>query len=157
MDRGDGPEGPGHGTHREEEGPEMAKTSRDAATTHWSVPGVFDASMQELDGHWVEIESWSVDMDFTFAYRGLPNDQCQASHLGYILKGKLTLRMADGTEETFEAGDAYVIKPGHTPEVAAGTEFVTFTPVTEESKAANQVVSANMMKYAQEHGFQVQV
>lgn len=133
----------------------MPKFSMATAANRWSVPGFFDAGMQELDGYSVEIESYSTGMDFAFAYKGLPNDQCQASHVGYVLKGSLTVRMADGTEEVFEAGDAYVIKPGHVPAIAAGTEFVTFTPITEESKAANEVVQANMMKYAQEHGIEV--
>lgn len=134
----------------------MPKCSMATAANRWSVPGYFDAAMQELDGYSVEIERYSaVDMDFAFAYKGLPNDQCQASHMGYVLKGSLTVRMADGTEEVFEAGDAYVIKPGHVPAIAAGSEFVSFTPITEESKAANEVVQANMMKYAQEHGIEV--
>lgn len=133
----------------------MPKFSMESAANRWSVPGLLDAGMQELDGYTVDIEAYSVDMDFAFAYKGLPNDQCQASHVGYIVKGKLTVRMADGTEEVFEAGDAYVIKPGHVPAIAAGSEFVSFTPITEESKAANEVVQANMMKYAQEHGIEV--
>lgn len=130
----------------------MPKFSMTTAAIHWTIPGYIEAGVQELDGYSVEIERYTTDMDFAFAYKGLPNDQCQASHVGYVLKGKVTIRMADGTEEVFEAGDAYVIKPGHTPSVSAGAEFVTFTPITEESKAANQVVQANMMKYAQEHG-----
>ncbi len=130
----------------------MPKISMTTAANHWKIPGFFEASMQELEGYSVEIESYSTDMDYAFAYKGLPNDQCQASHLGYVLKGRITIRMADGTEEVFEAGDAYVIKPGHLPAITAGTEFVTFTPITEEYRAANQVVQANMMKYAQEQG-----
>jgi hypothetical protein len=142
-------------TARWEEGTTMPKFSMTTAANRWNIPGYLDAGMQELDGYSIEIESYSVDMDFAFAYKGLPNDQCHAIHLGYVLKGKLTLRMGDGTEEVFEAGDAYVITPGHVPAVAAGTEFVTFTPITEESKATNQVVQVNMMKYAQEHGIAI--
>ncbi len=130
----------------------MPKVSMATAAHHYEIPGLFDAGVQELDGYSVEIESYSVDMDAAFAYKGLPNDQCQASHLGYILKGRLTVRMADGTEEVFEAGDAYVIKPGHVPVIAAGSQFVTFTPITEDSEAANQAVQANMMTYLAEHG-----
>lgn len=139
-------------TARCEEGTTMPKFSITTAAQHWTIPGFLEAGAQELDGYSVEIERYSVDMDFAFAYKGLPNDQCQANHLGYVLKGKVTIRTADGTEEVFEAGDAYVITPGHVPAVAAGTEFVTFTPITEASQAANQVVQMNMIKYAQEHG-----
>jgi hypothetical protein len=62
--------------------------------------------------------------------------------------------MADGTEEVFEGGDAYVLKPGHTASVAAGAEFVTFTPI-EQAKATKPIVQANMMKYPAEHGIEV--
>ncbi len=54
----------------------------------------------------------------------------------------------------FEAGDAYVLTPGHTPSLTAGTEFVTFTP-TEEANAMAPVLQANMMKYAEEHGLEL--
>ncbi len=94
-------------------------------------------------------------MDWAFAYKGLPDDMCPNHHVAYVLKGKLTLTMADGTEEVFEAGDACVLTPGHVPAVTAGTEFVTFTR-TEEAKATEGVVQGNMMKYIAEQGIEVQ-
>ena len=42
---------------------------------------------------------------------------------GYVIKGKLTFKTADG-EETFETGDAYYVPPGHTPVLYAGPEVV---------------------------------
>ncbi len=130
--------------------PKVSKTTANQV----SVPGMFDAAMAEVDGYSVVIERYDVDLDMAFAYKGLPNDQCQANHVGYMLKGKLTSRMADGTEEVFEAGDAVVIKPGHTPSVSAGSEFVMFTPADEDAAQA-PVVQANMMRYAQEHGIEL--
>ncbi|MFC6237000.1 cupin domain-containing protein [Longivirga aurantiaca] len=38
---------------------------------------------------------------------------CQADHAGYILSGRLAVRMDDGTEETFEPGDVMICPPGH--------------------------------------------
>lgn len=131
----------------------MPKVSKTTATTHISLPGLTASAMAEVDGYSVEIESWDVDMDFAFSFKGLPDDRCQAHHVGYILKGKTTITMADGSEEVFEAGDAVVIEPGHTAAVAAGSEFVMFTPI-EEAKAMAPVVQANMMKYMQEHGIE---
>lgn len=135
----------------------MPKLSKATAENRYHIPGLFDAAVQELDGYSVDIESYEVDIDDAAKwYRGLPNDQCPGSHVGYVMKGRLTVRMADGTEEVFEAGDAYVIKPGHTPEtIAAGSEFVSFTLITEETKAANEVVQANMMKYLAERGIEL--
>lgn len=40
-------------------------------------------------------------------------DQCQLSHVGIVLSGRITTRMADGTLKTMVAGDAYTIPPGH--------------------------------------------
>jgi len=51
-------------------------------------------------------------------------------------------KTADG-EETFEAGDAYYIPPGHTPVLYAGTEVVEFSP-TDELQRTVEVVSKNM-------------
>jgi quercetin dioxygenase-like cupin family protein len=62
--------------------------------------------------------------------------------LGYVLKGKLTYTTADG-EETFEAGDAYYVAPGHTPKLYAGTEIVEFSP-TKELQETLAVVTRNM-------------
>jgi hypothetical protein len=74
--------------------------------------------------------------------------------MGYVLKGKFGIRRADGVEEIFEAGDAFIIEPGHTPIMFAGGEYVAFTP-TEEAKQEEAVVMPNVMKYAEEHGIEL--
>jgi hypothetical protein len=107
----------------------------------------------ELDGYSVDMQRYDIDFDLAFAYQGLPNDQCQASHVGYLIKGQFTVTRAAGSEEVFEAGDAFAITPGHVVSVAAGTEFVVFTPI-EEANAQAEVVQANMAKYAAEHGIE---
>jgi hypothetical protein len=40
-------------------------------------------------------------------------DSCQASHAGMVLSGRLTVRMNDGSEETFGPGEVMVVHPGH--------------------------------------------
>lgn len=40
-------------------------------------------------------------------------ESCQVLHTGYILSGKMGIRMDDGTESEFGPGDAYIIPPGH--------------------------------------------
>jgi hypothetical protein len=62
--------------------------------------------------------------------------------MGYVIRGKLAFRSSDG-EEAFEAGDAYVVGPGHTPILYAGTEVVEFSP-TEELGRTMEVVTRNM-------------
>ena len=59
--------------------------------------------------------------------RGLPGDSCQCPHWGYLLAGKITVSYADHAE-TYEAGDAFYMTPGHIPAAEAGTEFIQFSP-----------------------------
>jgi hypothetical protein len=40
-------------------------------------------------------------------------ESCQVSHLGYVLSGRLHVRMDDGTEGEFGPGDVFAIAPGH--------------------------------------------
>jgi ethanolamine utilization protein EutQ (cupin superfamily) len=40
-------------------------------------------------------------------------ESCQKSHVHYLVSGRLHVRMDDGTEEEFGAGDIAVIPPGH--------------------------------------------
>jgi hypothetical protein len=38
---------------------------------------------------------------------------CEAPHTGYIVSGRLHIRMDDGTEAEVGPGEAYVVSPGH--------------------------------------------
>ena len=67
---------------------------------------------------------------------------CQAAHWAYVIAGSLSYKTATG-EETFEAGDAYYVAPGHTPILHAGTEVVEFSP-TKELQQTMEVVTKNM-------------
>jgi quercetin dioxygenase-like cupin family protein len=128
----------------------MMKVSKATAAKHWSVEGRFDSAVAEVDGYSIEFLSCDVDFDLAFVHKGQPNDQCQASHVGYVVKGKFTVHRADGTETVFEGGDAFVITPGHVLSAAALSEFVVFTPI-EQARAQAAVVEANMKRYAADH------
>jgi quercetin dioxygenase-like cupin family protein len=43
------------------------------------------------------------------------------------MAGKITVRYAD-REESYEAGDAFYMAPGHVPGAETGSEFVQFSP-----------------------------
>jgi hypothetical protein len=75
-------------------------------------------------------------------FKGLPDDQCQCEHMGYVINGKVAFRSGD-REEVFETGDAYYVGPGHTPVLYAGTEVVEFSP-TERLGRTMEVVTRNM-------------
>ncbi len=40
-------------------------------------------------------------------------DSCQAPHLGYVLSGRMRLRMDDGAEGEVGPGDVFLAPPGH--------------------------------------------
>jgi hypothetical protein len=94
----------------------------------------------------VGFEAYSQDADLAPLFRGLPDDQCQCAHMGYVIRGKVGFRSAAG-EELFEAGDAYYVGPGHTPILHAGTEVVEFSP-TAELGHTMEVVTRNMQELA---------
>ena len=104
----------------------------------------YEGHFENLDGGYtVGFETYSADADLAPLYKGLPNDQCQCEHWGYVVKGKVKFTSADGREETFEAGDAYYVGPGHTPNIYDGTQVVEFSP-TEEFGKTVEVVMKNV-------------
>ena len=120
----------------------MPKASKGSASEHETVEG-YEGHFEHFDGGWtVAFETYTADADLAPLFRGLPNDQCQCEHMGYVLKGKVAFRTDDG-EEVFEAGDAYRVGPGHTPILYAGTEVVEFSP-TEALAQTMETVTKNM-------------
>jgi hypothetical protein len=120
----------------------MPKTSKERSTEHEQVAG-YEGHITELDtGYTVGFETYTADADLAEFFKGLPDDRCQCPHWGYVFKGKITFRTADG-DETFEAGDAYHVGPGHTPVLYSDTELVEFSP-TEELRRTLDVVLKNM-------------
>lgn len=51
-------------------------------------------------------------------------DQCQLSHVGYAVSGRIRVHMKDGTEKTISAGESYTIPPGHDAWVEGDKPFV---------------------------------
>jgi hypothetical protein len=108
----------------------MPKASKQTASEHESVEG-YEGHFEHFEGGYtVAFESYTDDADLAPLLKGLPNDQCQCTHMGYVIKGRVAFR-SDGGEEVFEAGDAYVVRPGHTPVIYAGTEVVEFSDTDE--------------------------
>ena len=62
--------------------------------------------------------------------KGLPGDSCPCPHWGYIFAGKITVDYADRVE-TYQAGDAFLMSPGHVPAAETGSEFVHFSPTDQ--------------------------
>jgi len=119
----------------------MPKASKTSAPQHVELEG-YEGHLAELDGYTVAFEAYSVDADMTPVFVGLPDDQCQCSHWGYVITGKVAFKTDAGIEE-FEAGDAYFVGPGHIPVLSAGTEVVEFSP-TDALQQTLAVVERNM-------------
>ncbi len=117
----------------------MPKVSRETASETKTMEG-FEGRYENLDsGYTVGFESYSADSDAAELFRGLPDDRCQSPHWGYVVKGKVGFRYADG-EETYAAGDAYYAPPSHTPVFFAGTEIVEFSPTEAFNETIGVVV-----------------
>jgi glyoxylate utilization-related uncharacterized protein len=120
----------------------MPKASKATASDSMQVEG-YEGHFENFDGGYtVGFETYTADADMADLFKGLPDDRCQCEHWGYVIKGKVSFKTADG-EETFETGDAYYVPPGHTPVLYAGTEIVEFSP-TKELQQTMEVIEKNM-------------
>jgi hypothetical protein len=105
----------------------MPKVSRETASETIAMEGL-EVRLENLEGGYsVCFESHTADADLAELFRGLPDDRSQLPRWGYVLEGKVGFRFAD-REETYEAGDAYYVPPGHTPVHHEGAEIVEFSP-----------------------------
>ena len=108
----------------------MPKASKATASDSMQMEG-YEGHYENFDGGYtVAFETYTQDADPAEMFRGLPDDRCQCEHWGYVIRGKVGFKTADG-EELFAAGDAYYMPPGHTPVLYAGTEVVEFSPSSE--------------------------
>ncbi len=84
---------------------------------------------------WGDLSVRNIDLpagaDLRPLLAGLPDDRCACAHWGYVMEGSITLRYADGTEETTRAGDLYYWPGGHTGWTDEGVKFVEFSPANE--------------------------
>ena len=120
----------------------MPKASKATSSDSMQMEG-YEGHYENFDGGYtVAFETYTQDADPAEFFKGLPDDRCQCEHWGYVIQGRVSFKTADG-EETFEAGDAYYVPPGHTPVLYAGTEVVEFSP-TDELQRTVEVVSKNM-------------
>jgi hypothetical protein len=51
-------------------------------------------------------------------------DSCQVQHTGYVVSGRMHVKMDDGSEQEIGAGDMYVIRPGHDASIVGDRTFV---------------------------------
>src|SRR6266545_631080 len=88
----------------------VPKVSWDSATLAEEIGPVRDRS-GILDGYSVNFTVFHEEIDSPPLLKGLPGDRCQCPHWGYVLKGSMTVRLAD-RDEVYEAGEQFYTPPG---------------------------------------------
>jgi len=87
-----------------------------------------DVKLTNFDGGYtVCFEAHANDQDLGPLFDGLPDGGCHFIRLGYVIEGTATFRIGDRTE-TYSAGEAYYVPPGHIPIQHAGARIVEFSP-----------------------------
>ena len=120
----------------------MPNVSKATASETMTVEGL-EVRLENFDGGYtVCFEAHTADADLAPVFRGLPDNRCQFPRWGYVVRGRLGFRFADRAE-TYAAGDAYYVPPGHTPIHYAGAEIVEFSP-TDQLGEAIGVAMANL-------------
>ena len=70
----------------------MPKASKETASEHETVEG-YEGHFEHFDGGWtVGFEAYSQDADLAPLFKGLPDDECQCEHMGYVIRGKVGFR-----------------------------------------------------------------
>jgi len=118
----------------------MPKVSRNTASHSVQLEGL-DVRLEHLEGGYsVCFESHTADAKLGALFRGLPDDRCPLPRWGYVIKGKVGF-VFPNRKETFQAGDAYYVPPGHVPVHYAGAEIVEFSPTDVLEKTIKVVMS----------------
>ncbi len=65
-------------------------------------------------------------------------ESCEVAHVGYVISGRMQVRMDDGTELDLRPGDAVTIPPGHDAWVLGGEPCVMldFSGADQYAKSA---------------------
>jgi mannose-6-phosphate isomerase-like protein (cupin superfamily) len=65
-------------------------------------------------------------------------DSCQVGHVGYVVSGRITIQMADGSRKSIGQGESYAIPPGHDAWVEGAEPFVAIEVMSAEQYAKSQ-------------------
>ncbi len=95
----------------------------------------------EIDGYSISFITFGATVDGAPLLKGLPGDQCQCPHWGYVLKGEISW-VINGVEEVNREGEAFYVAPGHTPGAKAGAEVLMFSP-TDLLRETEQTMERN--------------
>ncbi|BBZ01933.1 cupin [Mycolicibacterium chitae] len=90
------------------------------------VHGLISKRTAELDGVAVTEVTFDVGARWSTDLKDYAGTQlCELPHVAYVLAGTIAIRMTDGAEQTFSAGDVMLLPPGHDA-WTVGDEACTF-------------------------------
>jgi hypothetical protein len=102
-----------------------------------------------LDDYTVDFVEIRQEQSLAGLLQGLPGNSCPCPHWGYLFAGRITVTYADRVE-SYRAGDAFLMSPGHVPAAEAGTQFVQFSPTDQMKQVrAHMTATARAMQGAQ--------
>ena len=124
----------------------MPKVSKDTAANSLDI-GIGTIHNEITAGYEFAFLSFRERGEIAPLLKGLPDDMCTCPHWGHVTSGSITFTHLDGSAETFTAGDAFYVEPGHTPVIEAGTEVLFISP-EKQVAVVNAVIEANMAAMA---------
>lgn len=86
-----------------------------------------------------EYFSLGAGTDIAPLLQGLEGDLCQSPHWGYVIEGRLTVKFADGSEESVKGSDLFYWPPGHTVKADQDTEMILFSPQHEHGQVIDHI------------------
>jgi hypothetical protein len=90
------------------------KRFEDADEVREFTDGMGRMEVVNLNGHAVGRSTFEPGWRWSTNVRPIAGtDSCQVEHIGYVLQGRVALRMDDGTEREFGPGDTFHMPPGH--------------------------------------------
>ena len=93
----------------------------------------------------VGFQRFPKGFDLSPYLRGLPNDECQCPHWGYVTKGRLVIAARGKPDLVVGPGETYYMAPGHTIRFDAETELIEWSPAEDLAKTM-KVIEANFAK-----------
>ena len=107
----------------------MPAASHDELPEKEIAPG-YSSRYEDWGGMTVAFESAPAGTDPAPMVKGLPNDQCQANHWGYLFKGHIVVDYGDRKEE-IRGGQAYHVLPGHSLTFLEDSDALEFSRTDE--------------------------
>ena len=111
----------------------MPKVSKATASNVTDFGAAVDHA-EHLDDYTVDFVSIRETHSLAPLLKGLPGDACQCPHWGYLFAGTLTVSYNDRPPETYHAGDAFYMSPGHVPSRSRQRTRPVHAPETQPAR-----------------------